>query len=353
MIKKARYTRIVSILLAALFSALEAGAQSRSIETGRASASVGELMRAIEEQTEFRFSYNKELFDVSRTIALPAPTLPLEEALAIITAGQGAKHVIYKHYIAIVPAAAESRPQVRSAAKPRTSDIYTNGTPDPLDVPPRPKAEATEIAAERAPVDPLQPPTPAKEHYSDYTPVAVHANAPGRLPRFALKTNLLYGVTLTPDIAVEAALSPRWTIEAAYSYNPWNRRARAAGTPVRKLLHGIARIEARYWFCERFNGHFLAIHGLYSEYNVGGLDIPLLFERAYRYRGNAWGGGVAYGYDVPIGGRWNVEFTVGVGVYAMRYDRYDCLSCSTGATPVTRTWVGPSRLGISLEFLIR
>jgi hypothetical protein len=176
----------------------------------------------------------------------------------------------------------------------------------------------------------------------------------GRLPRLGLKTNLLYGAaTLTPNISVEAALAPRWTIEGAYSTNPWNWRAKAANEPSRKLLHGIARLEGRYWLCERFNGHFVGAHALYSEYNVSGYDIPLLFDKQYRYHGNAWGGGLVYGYDLPVGRGLNIEFTAGVGLYLMNYKQYSCVVCSEEFTPVKKTYFGPSRLGISIEFLIK
>jgi hypothetical protein len=188
----------------------------------------------------------------------------------------------------------------------------------------------------------------------DYTPAGIYAYPDGRLPRFALKTNLLYGgATLTPNVAAEVAISPRWTLEGAWSTNPWNQAATAPDVPSRKLLHGIARIEARWWLCERYNGHFIGPHALYSEYNVSGWDIPLLFEKQYRYQGNAWGGGFVYGYDLPLGKSWNLELTAGFGVYRMDYRQYSCVVCSTDFTPVEKTWVGPSRLGITIEFLIK
>jgi hypothetical protein len=190
-----------------------------------------------------------------------------------------------------------------------------------------------------------------------FTCLGVYAQDENRvreeLPRLTLKTNLLYGFgTLTPNIAAEIAVAPKWAIEAAYSNNPWNYRAKAANKPSRKLLHGIARLEGKYWFDERFSGHFVGVHALYSEYNISGHDIPLLFKKEYRYRGNAWGGGLAWGYDLPIGKSWNVEFTAGLGIYRMVYDRYSCVVCSEEFTPVKKTWFGPGRLGVSIEFLI-
>ncbi len=341
--------RLYLVPLVLLFVLFDAGAQSTDIQFGGESMTVGEMMSTIERQTDYRFSYNKTIFDASRTVIVPRRNLPLDQALEIMTRGQGVKPVIHKSYIAIVPAADNSRPQIRKQQQPpaaRTSDTYRPGDPE---ADPRPVLRPA-----------VQPPTMVEvpiepeERNSDYSPAAIYGGASGRLPRFAMKTNILYGgATLTPNIAVEAALSPRWTIEAAYSSNPWNYKAPGIGVASRKLLHGVARLEGRYWFCERFSRHFAGVHALYSEYNVSGHNIPMLFEKAYRYKGNAWGGGLVWGYDLPVGKSWNIEFTAGVGVYRMNYRRYSCLTCSEGFTPQTKTWFGPSRLGVSIEFLIK
>ena len=41
------------------------------------------------------------------------------------------------------------------------------------------------------------------------------------------------------------------------------------------------------------------------------MDIPLLFEKEYRYEGIAVGGGLTYGYFMPFSKRWGAEFTDG------------------------------------------
>ena len=348
--KKPAYISALLATLFALFTSLQAGAQSGNIVLGSDSMTAGEMISAIEGQTDYRFAYNKNVFDVSRTVSVKHRTISLQEAMESMTGGQSVKYVIHKNYIAIVPADQAPRPQVRREVALRTSDVYRRSDPN-SDVGPVLRDPVPQDTT--SPVE-VVPPVLAKKFYSDYSPLNIPGTADGRLPRFALKTNLLYGIgTLTPNIAAEVALSPQWTLEAAYSSNPWNYKAKASGAASRKLLHGIVRIEGRYWLCERFNGHFVGVHGLYSEYNVSGRDIPLLFEKKYRYKGNAWGGGIVYGYDLPIGKSWNVEFTAGAGVYRMTYDRYSCLTCSTDRTPQTKTWFGPSRLGVSLEFLIK
>ena len=351
---KNRYITALLTALFALLASVEAGAQNVSIVLGGENMTVGEVIARIERQTDYRFAYNRNVFDTSRIVSIARRTVSLAEALECITGGQNVKHVVHKNYIAIVPSPPDPAPipapRVRPQAAPRTSDVYRPSDPD-SDAGPVYRTPA--LPNLPSPVEvPLR--EPAKEFYSDYRRVALPDGVPGRLLRLGLKTNLIYGgAALTPNIALEVALAPRWTLEAAYSSNPWNYRAKAAGETNRKLLHGVARVEGRWWLCERFNGHFVGLHALYSEYNVAGHDIPLLFAREYRYKGNAWGGGVAWGYDLPIGRSWNVEFTAGVGVYRMRYDRYSCLTCSTDRTPQSKTWVGPSRLGVSLEFLIK
>lgn len=102
-----------------------------------------------------------------------------------------------------------------------------------------------------------------------------------------MKTNLLYGgYALTPNLGVEVGLLPRWTLEMSGAYNPFNLHG--SETDNRKLVHWVAMPEFRYWTCQRFNGHFFGIHGLYGQYNIGGHNLPLLFGRgsdAYRYEG--------------------------------------------------------------------
>jgi hypothetical protein len=208
--------------------------------------------------------------------------------------------------------------------------------------------------AETVPVQPIAPatPEPAKPFYSDFRSLDSYNIIQSGRPHFAIKTNLLYGAaTLTPNITVEFAHAPRSTVELSYSNNPWNYKVQMPSR--KKLLHGIVSAEYRYWLCERFGGHFFGVNALYSEYNVSGYDIPTLFEEEYRYHGNAYGGGINYGYALAIGKRWNVEFTAGVGVLQMAYDKYSCLTCDTHAVPTTKTWFGPTNLGINLVFLIK
>jgi hypothetical protein len=121
----------------------------------------------------------------------------------------------------------------------------------------------------------------------------------------------------------------------------------------KKLAHYVVRPEFRWWLCERFNGHFFGVHAFFSNYNVGTYDIPLLFEKQYRYEGNAFGAGLTYGYMLTLSGRFALEFNIGVGGMYMQYRRYNCAGCETEYQLGDKIYLGPTRAGITLVFNIK
>lgn len=170
-----------------------------------------------------------------------------------------------------------------------------------------------------------------------------------------IKTNLLYGaVAYTPNLGVEIGLGDRTTLDLAAGYNPWKRENQNLDS--KKLVHLMVQPEFRYYFCERFNGHFIGVHGLYSEYNIRNHNLPMLFgsdSKHNRFDGNAYGGGVSYGYQLLLGYHWNLEFEVGIGYAHLNYDKYDCQKCGVKVGNYTKNYFGPTKAGISLVFLIK
>jgi hypothetical protein len=121
----------------------------------------------------------------------------------------------------------------------------------------------------------------------------------------------------------------------------------------KKRVYWIARPEFRYWLCERFNGHFFGVHLFYGQYNVSNHDIPLLFDKRYRYEGSTLGAGISYGYNLTIARRWGVEFTVGIGAARMKYRKYACRLCEEGYTSRDNVYFGPTRAGITLTYILK
>lgn len=219
----------------------------------------------------------------------------------------------------------------------------------------RPTADSPDTSAEPAPArrEPSVVSVPVELPMNSYArPADDLDHNDDRLPRFALKINVLYGLgTLTPNFAVEFGLGKRTSLEVGGSYHPW--RLKGSIDNNRKLVHMIIKPEFRYWLCERFNGHFFGVHALYGRYNIGTHDVPLLFRREYRYNGHAVGAGVTYGYNWAFHKRWGLEFAVGAGFMWMKYDRYDCAACTEASEPFTKWYFGPTNAAISLVFLIK
>ena len=87
----------------------------------------------------------------------------------------------------------------------------------------------------------------------------------------AVKTNLLYDATATINAGVEVGLAKRWTLDFSGNYNNWEM------SNNRQWKHWLVQPEARYWFCNKFIGHFLGIHAHGGQYNISNLDNGMKF----------------------------------------------------------------------------
>lgn len=172
---------------------------------------------------------------------------------------------------------------------------------------------------------------------------------------FAVKTNMLYDLAITPNIGVEFYLAPNFSINANWAYAWWNRDPnsfywRAYGGDV----------EARYyinrWTTRRerhqhaFAGHHIGIYGLMATYD-------------YEFGGNgqqapkwSYGGGIAYGYSLPITKRLNIDFSLGLGCLYGDYYKYEPSTVKDDdyywlSTNRRKYW-GPTKAEVSLVWKI-
>lgn len=179
--------------------------------------------------------------------------------------------------------------------------------------------------------------------------------------KVAMKTNMLYWASATPNIGLEFALADRWTMEIAGGYNPWtfNKEDNL------KAKHWLVTPEVRYWFCESFHGHFIGINANYTQFNISGMPMPNLFVNLCtnapspesfcdaRIAGWAVGAGLTYGYQFLISPRWNLELTAGFGWWYTEYDRFESRKCGMFEQAVYKHALGPTSLGVSFIYLIK
>lgn len=167
----------------------------------------------------------------------------------------------------------------------------------------------------------------------------------------AVKTNLPYWLTTTPNIGLEFGLGKRTTISLTGGYNPWTLDKDAN----RKVKHWMVMPEFRYWLCENFNGHFFGLHSGYTFYNISAVRIPFQDKSTaqHRFQGWATGVGISYGYSWIIGKRWNIEATLGFGYIYSEYDKYECVTCGRFKGSNDKHYFGPTNVGVSLIYVIK
>lgn len=188
----------------------------------------------------------------------------------------------------------------------------------------------------------------------------VNANA----QKAAIKSNLLYDATATANLGLELGLAPKWTLDISGNAHLWNVWDDS------RLKHLMLQPEIRYWFCERFNGHFLGFHLLGGKYNVGNISnnidwMPFIhtsldylenkgtFKDLTDHRFQGWfaGAGIAYGYSLILSRHWNLEFELGMGYIHTVFDVYQCKDCGKKVKEnQPYNYVGPTKAAINLVY---
>jgi hypothetical protein len=167
----------------------------------------------------------------------------------------------------------------------------------------------------------------------------------------ALKTNLLYDATLTPNLGLEMGVGKKHSVQLFYGLNAWKF---GHGEDRKYAKHWLLNPEYRYWFCHRFNGSFVGIHAFGGEYDASNVKLPFGYWkdlRDHRFEGWYIGGGISYGYQWVISKHWNLEAAIGVGAAYIKYDKFGCGSCGKKLDDGDKIYVGPTKLALSLMYL--
>lgn len=179
-----------------------------------------------------------------------------------------------------------------------------------------------------------------------------------------IKTNLLYDALLSPTLGVEFGLAPKWSMDISGTINAWT-------VDERKWKQWMVQPEARYWFCQRFSGHFLGMHVLGGQYNFGNFgqleshpwrqaqDKRVMFlgtnlGELWNHRLQGWfvGAGVAYGYTWILDRHWSFEAEIGLGWIYTRFDKFNCAGCGKKVEPdKVHNYVGPTKAALNIIYV--
>lgn len=193
----------------------------------------------------------------------------------------------------------------------------------------------------------------------------------GLYNRVAIKTNAAYWALATVNLGVEFALGGKSTLELSGGVNRWGKApkdltmnamggaqdALGMAYKARQTDHVLGKAELKFWFVDRFDGHFLGVHAFYADYDIYGVRFPLLFEKDLRYDGTGLGVGLTYGYHWRWSPRWGMDMSFGAGMVSFNYDKRPWASNSTDAEVAVgdfkKTYFGPTAVGLKLFFMIK
>ncbi len=167
-------------------------------------------------------------------------------------------------------------------------------------------------------------------------------------PDIAVKTNMLYDMTTTLNLAVEVRLGYQLTFDIPVNYNPWTF------ADNKKWKQLIVQPELRYWLYEAFKGHFFGAHLHGGVFNAGHWGAPFSdYMNTHRFEGWLLGAGLSYGYHWIFTYHWSLEATIGLGYAYMNYDTYYCETCGDYVERNVTHYLGPTRIGLSLLYMIK
>ena len=163
----------------------------------------------------------------------------------------------------------------------------------------------------------------------------------------SLKSNMLYDALLIPSIGAEAYLGKMYSVSAEWSYAWWSCDRR----------HDYWRyyggdIEVRRWFGRQaaekpLTGHHI---GLYAQIFTYDFEFGKKGQMGNKFN---YGGGVEYGFSLPVARRINIDFTIGVGYIGGKYYEYVPIDGHyVWQATKRRNWFGPAKAEVSFVWLI-
>lgn len=171
------------------------------------------------------------------------------------------------------------------------------------------------------------------------------------LPRGALRTNLLYDATLSPNLGVDVRVDSTWTVGLLAGMNAWD----IDKEKNKKWRHMLFSFRARKYVNDSvFHKGYFEADAIYSHFNVGNVKFPLgLYKtvRERRLQGDLLALGGKYGYSWILSRDWRIEAEAGVAIGYAWFKEYDCPHCGTYYGKDDRIFLLP-QLGVNIVYII-
>lgn len=159
----------------------------------------------------------------------------------------------------------------------------------------------------------------------------------------AVKANMIFAASLIANVGFETELWPQWSIDIPVWYSPYNLFESS-----RKIRLLAVQPEIRWWTKSVMDGHFIGLHT-----HVVGFNVALNDNARYQDPNTPlWGIGGSYGYTKSFGrnDRWGIEFNLGVGFAAYKYDAYKNWKDGPKFDSNSGVYWGITRAGITISY---
>ena len=185
----------------------------------------------------------------------------------------------------------------------------------------------------------------------------------------ALRTNVLYDATLSPNLGAELKIDSAWTFGVNAGLNAWD----IDKTTNKKWRHVLVSPNVRRYFGRKHDAgyvytdslwrvpidstrraSYLEANLIYSHYNVGNARIPFGIYSAIkdrRLQGDLLALGAKYGYSWILARDWRIEAEAGVAVGYAWFKEFECDHCGTYFGKDDRIFLLP-QLGINVVYII-
>ena len=174
----------------------------------------------------------------------------------------------------------------------------------------------------------------------------------------ALRTNMLYNATLSPNLGMDVRLDSSWTAGINVGFNAWDIDKQKN----MKWRHLLVSPNVRHYFNQKRDslhhysqsGRYMEINAIYSHFNVGNVKFPFGLYKSVRDRrlqGDLLALGGKYGYSWILARDWRIEAEAGVAVGYAWFKEYDCPHCGSFLGDGDRIFLLP-QLGINVVYII-
>lgn len=138
---------------------------------------------------------------------------------------------------------------------------------------------------------------------------------PPKIPLFAIKTNIIYNLALTPNIEVEVPMGTKWSMSIEVMCGWWLKEDNSFCWQIQSF-----GMEGRYWFASKKRFRPLTGWFMGAFANVGLYDFQ--FEANRGRQGEYIVAGMSGGYCLPVTNNFSIELSVGIGYVVNDYRNY-------------------------------